>query len=124
TYTFEEARVVSSLYLYFTNVTEDMSVIVYTLDSSTDGDEEFVAQIIETVTGSAYYPIVGGEIYLQPTPFVTAVKIEADLPAGDWFSILEAARWTGIASTSDTNSSRAGPITTGFELGSFIPETF
>ncbi|CAM9897448.1 unnamed protein product [Ectocarpus sp. 8 AP-2014] len=66
-----------------------MSVIVYTLDSSTDGDEEFVAQIIETVTGSAYYPTVDSEIYLQPTPLATAVKIEADLPAGDWFSILE-----------------------------------
>ncbi|CAM9471813.1 unnamed protein product [Ectocarpus fasciculatus] len=93
TYTFEEARFVSSVYLYLTNVTEDMSVIVYTLsssDSSTGGDEEFVAQIVETVTGSAYSPMRESEISLQPAPLATAVKIEADLPAGEWFSILEA----------------------------------
>ncbi|CAM9937913.1 unnamed protein product [Ectocarpus fasciculatus] len=92
TYTFEEARVVSGVYLYLANVTEDMSVIVYTLNSSnssTDGDEEFVAQIVETVTGSTYSPEEESEISLQPTPLATAVRIEADLPAGEWFSILE-----------------------------------
>lgn len=71
----------------FTNVTEDMPVIIFTLESSTD-DAGFVAQVVETV-GWSYSSVVTLEVDLQPVPSAIAVKIEADIPVGAWVSLLE-----------------------------------
>lgn len=55
---------------------------------STDDDGEFVAQLVEPV-GWSYSNVVTLYVELQPVPVGAAVRIEADLPAGAWVSILE-----------------------------------
>ena len=62
-----------------------MPVIISTAEST---DDEYVAQIISDVSWS-YSDVVTVEIDLIPVPSAAAVRVEADLPAGGWVSLLE-----------------------------------